>query len=678
MSSVTDPRAESRLEGVPNPEGPMEELGPEVQWLLERQTPEGYWEGVLESNSCMEAQGLLALHFLGLGDSPQVDGLVRAILREQREDGAWETYHDAPDGDINTTVECYAALRAAGYPPDYEPLSRAREWILARGGLGKTRVFTRYWLALLGEWPWECTPALPPEIIFLPSWFPFSIYQFASWARATLIPLCVLSARRPVRPLPPESRLDELFPEGREQMSFRAGVSARTLSTEGLFLLADRLLSHYVRLPWNPGRETAIRLCLEWFIRRQDADGGWGGIQPPSVYALMALHTEGYALYHPVMASGLKAFQELWTYEKGGAIYIQASNSPVWDTMLALMALLDCGITPANSKEMQRALDWLLAKQVTVTGDWQVRVPEGRPGGWAFERANDFYPDIDDTAVAITVLARILPHVADPAPVQLALDRAEQWLRSMQCENGGWAAFDRDNTQALVARIPFCDFGEALDPPSVDVTAHVVEALAYRGHGPEDPAVSRALHYLKAEQEPEGSWFGRWGVNHIYGTAAVLPALKVVGEDMGSPYIRRAAEWVAAHQNADGGWGESCASYQDPAQRGVGPSTASQTAWAMMALLAADPEAYRDVLLRGEAYLHDTREQGTWHEPQYTGTGFPGYGFGAQTGSNASKGFIRQGTELSRGFMINYNLYRHYFPVMALGRLHKALGSRQG
>jgi squalene-hopene/tetraprenyl-beta-curcumene cyclase len=643
-----------------------------TDWLDRDQTPEGFWVGMLESSYCMEAEWLLAMHFLGVRH-PREHDLVATLLNAQRPDGSWESYYAAPNGDINSTVECYAALRCVGMAKDSAALVKARTWILEHGGLTKVRVFTKYWLALLGEWPWTATPNLPPEVIANPPWY-FNIYNFASWARATLLPLAVLSARRAVRPLPPERRLDELFPDGRDKMDYRLPRRGSRWSWRRLFLVSDRLLHLYQKLGFTPGREMAINACLGWIVRHQDADGAWGGIQPPWIYSLMALNVEGYTLAHPVMAKGLAALDSHWSYERGGTLHIQASESPVWDTLLALLAMQDCerDFTAA----MNRALEWVLANEVRYYGDWSKKVKGVEPSGWAFERANLNYPDIDDTAVALIVLARLPRTVLDEPRIRATIDRALAWTLAMQSSNGGWGAFDKDNNHQILTKIPFCDFGEALDPPSADVTAHVLEALALLGFDKNHRAVERGYKFLRSEQEADGSWFGRWGVNHIYGTAAVLPALAAIGEDMSQEYVRRAADWVAAHQNEDGGWGETCASYMDDSLRGRGPSTASQTAWALLALLAVDSRDYDRAIRRGVGFLVATqRDDGTWNEPYYTGTGFPGYGFGARMDfrDDRTRERIAQGTELQRGFMINYNLYRHYFPLMALGRARRFL-----
>ena len=650
------------------------------RWLIESQQPDGFWVGVLESNSCMEAQWVLAMHFLGVENDPKYEKVIRSILREQRDDGSWEVYHNAPRGDINTTVECYAALRSSGMHADEPALKKAREWIFANGGLKEIRNFTKYWLALIGEWPWIHTPTLPPELILLPSWAPFNIYQFASWARGTIVPLCILSARRPVRRLPPDRRLDELFPEGRENFDTSLPRTKNWVSIEGLFLGLDRLLAAYAPLKVQPGRKAAIKQCCEWIIKRQEADGAWSGIQPPWIYSLMALRVEGYRLDHPVMRAGLEAFDKHWSYERDGGVYLQASESPVWDTILSMQAMFDTKPVLDPSPTLNMAMEWLLQQQVRAWGDWRVYVRDARGGGWAFQRANSYYPDVDDTAVAICVLARLQPFLdeAKRRQVQEAIELSVEWMLAMQSDNGGWGAFDKNNDKWLLTKIPFADFGELLDPPSVDVTAHVVEALGLLGFSQEHPAVAKAIKYIRAEQEPDGAWFGRWGVNYIYGTGAVLPALDVMGFDMEEPWIRRAADWIVAHQNEDGGWGETPASYMDQRFRGVGESTPSQTGWALMALCAMSSPDYDEAIWRGAAHLIRTQRECTWEENQYTGTGFPGYSVGERIDINEMAADLRQGIELQRAFMINYNLYRHYFPLMALGRIRRRLQRRRG
>ncbi len=649
-------------------------------WLAERQKPEGYWVGRLESNACMEAQWRLALWFMHLDGHHLCGRLAESLRRSQRPDGSWEIYHGAPAGDINTTVEAYAALRCEGDAPDAPHMKRASDWILSKGGLKNIRVFTRYWLALIGEWPWEKTPNLPPEVIWFPNWFVFSIYNFAQWARATLMPIAVLSARRPSRLLPGPNRLDALFPGGREKFDYELPGKPGADFWDGFFRTADKVLhglqSFGEQTHIGLNRNAAVKRVLEWIIQHQDADGVWGGIQPPWIYSLMALYTEGYAHDHPNMAKGLAALDDpRWRVDEDGATWIQASTSPVWDTELTLLAFDDAGLNDRHPEQVEKAVQWLLDQQVRRPGDWQVKVPGVAPGGWAFEYKNYFYPDTDDTAVALIILSQFR---GDPKWKAKGIDEAIRlgvdWLLGMQCRDGGWGAFDKDNDKTILTKIPFCDFGEALDPPSVDVTAHIVEAFGKLGLK-DHPSMASAVAWLKKEQETDGSWFGRWGVNYIYGTGAVLPALEAIGENMDQPYVRRACDWLLSRQQPDGGWGESCASYMDPDMAGRGKTTASQTAWALMGLAAAHREKDRDAIARGAAFLVERQKNGTWEEPEYTGTGFPGYGVGAtiKLGDPLLAERLKQGPELSRAFMINYNLYRHYFPLMAMGRVRRIL-----
>ncbi|MEO0398764.1 MAG: squalene--hopene cyclase [Pseudomonadota bacterium] len=649
-------------------------------WLATEQKTDGYWVGRLESNACMEAQWCLALWFLELDDHPLRERLAAALRADQREDGSWDIYHDAPAGDINTTVEAYAALRSVGDSPDAPHMKKASDWIASKGGLRNIRVFTRYWLALVGEWPWTKTPNVPPEVIHFPTWFPFSIYNFAQWARATLMPIAVLSARRPVRALPVERRLDALFPEGRAAFDYALPPKPGADFWDGFFRGADKVLhagqTFGERIGFNAIRNGSVKRSLEWIIQHQDADGVWGGIQPPWIYSLMALFSEGYAIDHPVVARGLAALDDpKWKVEIGDATWVQACVSPVWDTVLTLLAFDDSKADETYPQETAKAVDWVLSQQVLRPGDWKNKAPHTEPGGWAFEYKNYFYPDTDDTAVALIALSpfRHAPEWKEKG-IDKSVERGVNWLIGMQSQNGGWGAFDKDNDKKILTKIPFCDFGEALDPPSVDVTAHVIEAFGKLGFNKTHPNVARGLAYMLAEQEEDGAWFGRWGVNYIYGTGAVLPALEAIGEDMSAAYVGRACDWLTARQNDDGGWGESCASYMDVAMKGRGVSTASQTAWALMGLAAAGRANDEKAMADGVQFLIERQKpDGTWDEPEYTGTGFPGYGVGQtiKLGDPLLEERLKQGPELSRAFMINYNLYRHYFPLMALGRVRR-------
>lgn len=604
-------------------------------YLLDRQDGEGWWKGDLETNVTMDAEDLLLREFLGVRDGPTTEAAARWIRAQQRDDGTWATFHGGP-AELSATVEAYVALRLAGDPPDAPHMARASAWVRSRGGMARARVFTRIWLALFGWWQWDDLPELPPELIYLPPWFPLNIYDFGQWARQTIVPLTIVSAERPVRPAP--FALDELHTDPRRPNPPRSQAPAA--SWEGLFQRLDKALHAYRRVAPRPLRRAAMRAAARWIVERQENDGCWGGIQPPAVYSLIALHLLGYDLGHPVMREGLASLDRFAVWHEDGSRMIEACQSPVWDTCLATIALADAGL-PADHPALVKAADWLLTEQIVRPGDWAVRRPQLPPGGWAFEFHNDTYPDIDDTAEVILALRRV-KH-PDPARMEAALTRAVRWTAGMQSRDGGWGAFDADNTSTLPNKLPFCDFGEVVDPPSADVTAHVVEMLAHEGRA-HDPRTRRGIAWLLAEQEPGGAWFGRWGVNHVYGTGSVVPALTAAGMPPAHPAIRRAVAWLESVQNQDGGWGEDLRSYRDPAWIARGASTASQTAWALMALLAAG-ERDSAAVACGVRWLAGTQaEDGSWDEPYFTGTGFPW------------------------DFSINYHLYRQVFPLTALGR----------
>ena len=605
-----------------------------VDHLLGLQDSAGWWKGNLETNVTMDAEDLLLRQFLGIRTEEQTRASGDWIRSQQQPDGTWATFYGGPS-ELSATVEAYVALKLAGDDPQAPHMRRAAAYVREHGGIAASRVFTRIWLALFGWWPWDRLPEAPPEVIFLPRQFPLNIYSFGCWARQTIVPLTVVSAHRPVREAPFD--LTELHTNPDDPYPSRPFAAPYTW--EGVFDRLDRVLHLYHRMPVKPLRRNALQQAARWIIDRQEADGCWGGIQPPAVYSLIALHLLGYELDHPVMKAGLAALDNFTVHTDEGYRWIEACQSPVWDTCLAAIALSDAGL-PKDHPALVRAADWMLDEEITKRGDWAVQRPKLPAGGWAFEFDNDNYPDIDDTAEVVLALRRV-KH-PDPARIDAAVRRGVEWTLGMQSKNGAWAAFDVDNTSTLPNKLPFCDFGEVIDPPSADVTAHVVEMAASAGLA-NDPRIQRGIDWLLREQEEDGSWFGRWGTNYIYGVGSELPALAEAGIPGSHPAIRRAVRWLERHQNADGGWGEDMRSYTDRSWAGRGTSTASQTAWALMSLLAAGESG--EVVDRGVRWLAATQlPEGTWDEPEFTGTGFPW------------------------DFSINYNLYRLVFPVTALGR----------
>lgn len=623
-------------------------LGRAVAHMGSIQHPDGYWWGELESNATMAAEHVMLERILGIADGARTAKIAAYLRGLQSDDGSWPVYHGGP-GDVSITTEAYFALKLCGEDPSAQHMQNAREWVRAHGGIAKTRVFTKLWLSLFGQFDWAALPCMPPEAILFPAWFPFNIYEFASWARATMVPILVVWARRPVTQIAPHEGVAELH--GAPGNGARAARGDGLLSWRSFFRVADGALRWHERRGWSPLRGRALRACERWILEHQEADGSWGGIQPPWVYSLIALKSLGYGNDHPVMAAGIAGLLGSFALETGTTWTVQPCVSPVWDTALAVTGLREAGVAPGDDS-MRLARAWLLRNEIRAGGDWCVKVRGVEPGGWAFEFANNAYPDTDDTAEVLIAL-RLLGEQASTSEAAGggvggdAVSRAITWLRAMQSSNGGWGAFDRDNTRRFVTQIPFADFGATLDPPSEDVTAHIVETMALLGVGADDPMMARAIGYLWRTQEDDGAWWGRWGVNYVYGTGAVVPALVAAGVPASDARIQRAAAWLRAHQNADGGWGETCASYDDASLRGRGASTASQTAWALLGLLAADgPDA--DAVARGVRYLMATQAaDGQWEEAAFTGTGFP------------------------RDFMLKYHLYRNYWPLWALGRYRR-------
>jgi squalene-hopene/tetraprenyl-beta-curcumene cyclase len=607
------------------------------EYLLSLQHPDGYWVADLHSNATMIAEHVFFMHFMGIWDPERVKKCKNALLKTQQSDGGWPLYFGAA-GDISSTVEAYVALRMAGMDPNAPEMVRALKCIFTLGGVRKARVFTKIFLAMLGQSSWDNVPAMPVEFILLPKSFYFNIYEMSCWSRGTVVPLTIIAAFKPVWPLKPEQSVRKMFTSADRDLSIQSKKSG--LNWPNFFLFIDKALKFLGKSPIKPFRGWALRRALQWTLDHQEPEGDFGGIQPAMLNSMMAMKLMGYKNDHPLMVKGYEAIDR-FIIDRDDQLIFQACVSPLWDTSISCNALMDAGV-PGDDPAIVKAGEWMLGKQVTRRGDWMMKNPKTPPGGWAFEFYNEPYPDCDDTAEILMALDRTA--IGEPEWKAKEMQRALTWLFSMQSKNGGWAAFDQDNDHELFNEIPFADHGAMLDPPTVDVTGRILWMLGRINHDVNDPMVQRALAFIKSEQEPDGCWFGRWGVNYIYGTWLVLSGLRSIGEDPSQAYIRKAADWLKEHQNDDGGWGETCRSYELPNLRGKGKSTNSQTAWAVMGLIEADA-AESPAAKRGTQYLvKHQKKNGSWFEKEFTGTGFP------------------------RHFYIKYDLYQIFFPLMALAR----------
>jgi squalene-hopene/tetraprenyl-beta-curcumene cyclase len=612
--------------------------------LLRQQHREGFWHGPLEANVTMDAQYIFLNRFMGRQLTRVDQRVVDHILSTQSDDGGWPLYAAGPSH-LSVSIEAYFALKLAGLGVDEPALRRARAFILEHGGLAKAGVFTRTFLAYFGQFPWTGLPAMPVELVLLPPSMPLSIYTMSSWARATIVPLTILMATRPCVRIDASETVGELWrrPPRRADLAFTR--SAAPFTWHNLFLALDAALKVLGHSPWKPLRRRALRRAEQWILTHQDVNGGWGGIQPPMINCVMALRALGHPDSHPAIVKGVQAIDD-FVMAGGDSLFFQPCVSPTWDTALTAKALLDSGLT-TDHPALVRAAEWLIDNQIFKPGDWSIYNRDLEPGGWAFEFANDWYPDVDDSAVILMVLERVTG--CDPERTDHAVSAGLNWTLHMQSRNGGWAAFDTDNDSEYLNRIPFADMEAMIDPPSEDLTGRVLELMGTYGHDLSSDRARRGREFLLRTQRADGAWWGRWGINFIYGTWSALSGLHAIGDDLQAPHIRRAVHWLKAHQNPDGGWGETAASYEDERLAGRGESTASQTAWAILGLLAGE-ERIGDEILRGADYLLDRqRRDGEWDETLFTGTGFP------------------------RHFFLRYDMYRNYFPLTALGRLRSRL-----
>jgi squalene-hopene/tetraprenyl-beta-curcumene cyclase len=631
-------------------------------YIFSQQDPAGFWCGELEADPMLEADYIFAHILLGTGDHARFERALTEILRYQNENGGWSIYPGGPSN-ISLSVKCYFAGKLMGMKPDHPALAKAREWILANGGVVECNTFTKIYLCFLGQYEYDAVPAIPPEIVLFPNWFYFNIYEISSWSRAILVPLSIAYAKKPYKKIAPEQGIDELFVGGRENADLRLRWDKKKLiGWRNFFLFCDRMIHWFERIHIRPLRKMALKKAEKWMLERFEMSDGLGAIYPAMLNAIIALRCLGYSLDDPQVIRAMDEFERLGIDEPNGTEHypkptfrMQPCMSPVWDTAQAVYALGEAGV-PRNDPRLLKAADWMLAKEVRHKGDWAVKNPKAQPGGWYFEFNNEFYPDVDDSGQVLLALNKV-----DNPRERYQYDvsqRAIEWIFSMQCKNGGWASFDRDNTKMIFEQIPFADHNAMLDPPTVDITGRILETLASYGYSRQDKRIERAIKFIYSEQESDGSWFGRWGVNYIYGTFLVLRGLEAIGVWNHEPQIQQAAEWIRMVQNADGGWGETCGSYDDPTTRGVGPSTPSQTAWAILGLLAAG-DTRSDSVAKGIKWLLGHQQvDGSWDE---------------SIGHGSTRQALYTGTGFPRVFYLAYHLYRDYFPLLALTNYKRAI-----
>lgn len=609
-----------------------------VNWFLSAQSQDGYWWGELEADTTLESDYILYLHILGDLKSWKTEKLAKYIRDRQLPDGGWNIFYGGPS-ELNATVKAWVALRLAGDAASSAHLERARGRIRELGGLEATNSYVRFYLAMVGAIDWGLVPAIPPELMLLPRWLPVNLYEMSSWTRGIVIPLAIVYAHKPEWRLPAGVTVETLFrnPGGKPPS---LAWDRRVVSWKNVFLALDRGVKWYDGAWWRPFRKTSLALARKWMLERLERSEGLGTIYPAMMNSIFALLAErGGDTSDPLVAREI-GFLARYEIEEKDTLHVQPCISPLWDTAIAMVSLEEAGLNPSHPV-LRSAARWLVDNQILGPGDWQVKNRKAEPGGWAFEFRNDFYPDVDDTAFVLMALSRV--EDADPERLRAAIRRGLAWLASMQNADGGWGAFDHENNLQFLNNIPFADHNAMLDPSTADVTARAIECLGHMGWSATHPVIQRALAFLKKDQDSDGSWFGRWGVNYVYGTSGVLRALESVGL-ASLPESDRAANWLRSVQNPDGGFGESVLSYYDPALKAKGKSTASQTAWGLIGLLAVagpdDPAA-----TRAAAWLISRQnENGTWDEDEFTGTGFP------------------------QVFYLKYHLYRNSFPLYALAR----------
>lgn len=613
-------------------------IGTSQRYLLSIQNHrDGYWVGELEADSTLTSEYIMLMHFLSRVNHAKQKKAAMFLVKKQLPDGGWNLYCGGPS-EVSTTVKAYFALRLAGVPASAPLMQKAKRCVLNLGGIMKVNCFTKIYLAIFGHFDWRGVPAIPVEMILFPNFFSFNVYEMSYWSRCIVIPLSIAVAKRLKSKVGENISLDELYTIPKEKVSYRLERDHNKVTIRNFIVDMNDVFKRYDERPIHILRKFAIKKAEQWMLSHFEKSGGLGAIWPGIVNSIFAMKSLGYSNNHPALLSQIKELERL-TIEDKDTLHMQPCVSPVWDTAWAIIALHESGI-PKNHPALTKAGQWLLTKEVRKPGDWKLKNPSVEPSGWYFQYENEFYPDTDDSAAVLMALQRI--PLSEKSNKEEVLLRALKWLLGMQCDDGGWGAFDRNNNKAVLNYIPFADFGALLDPSTSDVTGRCLGWLGKVGFNTSNTVIQKAIEFLKKDQEPDGSWYGRWGCNYIYGTWSVLYGLQSVGEDMGKEYIQKAVHWLKNVQNSDGGWGERCKSYENPRFKAMGSSTASQTAWAIMGLLAVN-EIDCPAMERGIKYLLKTQNQdGTWDEDEFTATGFP------------------------RFFYLKYHLYRNYFPLFAL------------
>ena len=627
---------QTQVQPTPKQDELADAINQAAAYLLTVQNPSGgYWVGELEADSTLTSEYIMLRHFTGRVDPLREKKAVRYLIESQLPDGGWNIFYGGAS-DISATVKAYVALKLAGVSPSESFMVKARENVLAKGGAAEVNVFTRLTLSLFGQYSWEGIPVMLPEFVLLPKWFYFNFYQVSYWSRTVIIPLLIIAAHRPVCQIPPSRGIDELFLQAKETVRLKR--DRKLMTWRNLFLAIDHVLRWYQRHHLTSVRRRALAVASSWVVEHMKGSGGLGAIYPAMANSVISLIAMGRSVDDPVVSKALSEIEALEISDEQ-RLHLQPCHSPIWDTCLTINVLIESGFD-RDHPSLVKSAEWLLSKQVCCTGDWQFHRPRVAPGGWYFQYENELYPDNDDTAVVLMALSKVI--LPDEERKRREMARGFQWMLSMQCSYGGWGSFDIDNNKMILNNIPFADHGALLDPSTADLTGRALEMMGALGYDTTFSPAARGIAFLKANQEQNGSWYGRWGINYIYGSWSVLAGLRMIHEDMTQPYIRRAAQWLLSVQNEDGGWGETCESYADPSLAGVGPSTASQTAWALMGLLHAGVVVHPSVRAGIDYLLRTQQIDGGWEEREFTGTGFP------------------------RVFYLRYHMYCKYFPLWAL------------